>query len=282
MSSVPTDDTPAYLYAFGEKVLQTANEPHTELHGLGSLRFTAKIAETQDQVCWTKRVETPMRERYSTILFDFDGTLTPSLQLWVEAFQYAFEHYRVAVSTSEIVEQCFYRSWDEIALQYKIPPGADFRRQIEEGLELAFEKAELFEGVSDVLQECQRHGIAMAIVTSSSRRIVERVVERTEIGLYFSALITSDDIKNFKPHPEPVHAALERLGRAAHETLLIGDSISDMLAAKAAGVDHALFYHDDQRHFVNYEQLLATEPKFVFGNFSDIATHLAPATIKRS
>lgn len=51
----------------------------------------------------------------------------------------------------------------------------------------------------------------------------------------FSVLVGFEDVTRYKPDPEGVNIALERLGAPPHETLLVGDSGADIAAAQAAG-----------------------------------------------
>ena len=52
----------------------------------------------------------------------------------------------------------------------------------------------------------------------------------------FDVLIAADDVKNPKPHPEPVLMALERLGVGPGAATFVGDSPHDMASGRAAGV----------------------------------------------
>jgi pyrophosphatase PpaX len=63
-----------------------------------------------------------------------------------------------------------------------------------------------------------------------------RGLELFDILKHFSVIVTVDDTKQHKPHPEPVLKALENLGASASEALMIGDSVFDILCAHNAGV----------------------------------------------
>jgi phosphoglycolate phosphatase len=53
---------------------------------------------------------------------------------------------------------------------------------------------------------------------------------------YFEVLIGREDVKNPKPHPEPVNKALEAMKKEKRNAWLVGDTPMDILAAKAAGI----------------------------------------------
>lgn len=222
----------------------------------------------------TSSNSTKSSSRYSTILFDFDGTLSPSLPHWLSAYQFALAQYGHELSEKEVIDNCFYRSWADVTRDFKIDSVDQFERYIETGLQDAFVHAHLFDGVVEVLQHCRDQGIRLGIVTSAGRNIVTGVLERTDILKFFSTLVTADDITHFKPHPEPLYLALEQLGSTVEESLMVGDSQADMLAAKAAGMDMALFFPEEHKIYYDIEELKAIGPTHIFSNHQEIVLSL--------
>ena len=58
---------------------------------------------------------------------------------------------------------------------------------------------------------------------------------------FFDVIVTKDDVRMTKPHPEPILQAAKKLGCKPNEILYIGDSEVDIVAGKAAGVMTAMF-----------------------------------------
>jgi beta-phosphoglucomutase len=75
-----------------------------------------------------------------------------------------------------------------------------------------------------------------ALVTSSLRYDVDRVLEQVDLTGIFEVTVTADDVDLPKPNPAPYLAALNGLQLAAEECLVIEDSVSGIQAAKAAGL----------------------------------------------
>jgi phosphoglycolate phosphatase-like HAD superfamily hydrolase len=48
--------------------------------------------------------------------------------------------------------------------------------------------------------------------------------------------VTGNDVEHHKPHPDGIRQALERFGMEPSRALMVGDSVSDAKAARAAGV----------------------------------------------
>jgi len=215
-----------------------------------------------------------MNPTYSTILFDFDGTLTPSLELWLQAFHYAFSKFERRVSDETVVQRCFYRAFEDVVIEFDLPCTIEFGQFVYEGLHRSFDQARLFNGVREILLDCANQNIKLAIVTSSPRTIVEKILKNLDIDSFFNTLVTADDIENFKPHPESVLLALKRLNSETKTTLVIGDSSADILAAKAAGIKAGLFFPDVHNQFYDFQKLKEAEPHFIFHDYSELYKHL--------
>ena len=86
----------------------------------------------------------------------------------------------------------------------------------------------------------------------------------------FDFVICGDDVKNYKPHPEPVLTTLAALARAADEAIMVGDSRADILAGKAAGVATALFLPEEHNRFHSFDELRATQPDHVFEDHTEL------------
>jgi HAD superfamily hydrolase (TIGR01509 family) len=219
---------------------------------------------------------------YRAALFDFDGTLTPSLPLWVNGYRIALgSGFGLELSDDEIIKRCFFRDWVDMAADLGIASVDELRAQMQLGVHEAFLEARLFPLARPLLEHCRAHGMQTALVTSSPRAIVGPVAERLGLHELFDFVVSGDDVKNYKPHPEPVLTTLAALRRAAGETIMIGDSRADILAGKAAGVATALFLPEEHSRFHSFDELRATEPDHVFVDHTELPALLGlPALTK--
>ncbi|MEM7199452.1 MAG: HAD-IA family hydrolase [Planctomycetota bacterium] len=76
----------------------------------------------------------------------------------------------------------------------------------------------------------------LAVVTNKPRRFSERILAHLELLPFFGALVCGDDLPEKKPSPAPLHEALRRLGARPGLGVMVGDSIQDLRAARAAGL----------------------------------------------
>lgn len=94
----------------------------------------------------------------------------------------------------------------------------------------------LYPGVLPCLQSLEKQQVTMAIVTNKPREFVPAILSALSIEQYFSLIIGGDDLPERKPSPLPLQHCMQQLGFSAEETVMVGDSIHDIDAAKAAGV----------------------------------------------
>ncbi len=97
------------------------------------------------------------------------------------------------------------------------------------------ECAVVFHHVPEALKLLRGTGLKLACVTNKPREFTMPLLDRVQLARWFDTVVAGDDVKEKKPHPALLLAACERLGVPAAEALMIGDSINDALAARAAG-----------------------------------------------
>lgn len=94
-----------------------------------------------------------------------------------------------------------------------------------------------FEGIRQVLQAFQTAGIRMAAVTAKMHAQYEIDVIGNGLGGFLETAVLAEDTRLHKPHPEPILLCLSRMGLSPADALYVGDALTDLQAAEAAGVD---------------------------------------------
>ena len=204
------------------------------------------------------------RAHVRAVLFDFDGTLLPSLPLWMKGYHIAVRHFGLSLSDEEVRLRCFFRDWAEVAADLNVCTAQELELQVTAGVQQAFAEAMLFPLAKSLIEHCRWHGLQTALVTSSPRGIVNQAMGRLDLAGRFDFIICGDDVKNYKPHPEPLLTTLAALQRIPSEAIMVGDSHVDILAGKAAGTRTALFLPENHGGFHDVEKLRATEPDHIF------------------
>jgi len=94
----------------------------------------------------------------------------------------------------------------------------------------------LYPGVLSVLSALTSANIKLGLITNKPRQFTLPLLEALNMTHYFSDVLCGDDLAFKKPHPLPVLTALDNLVVNAGQTIMVGDSISDIKSASAAGV----------------------------------------------
>ncbi|MBZ7618021.1 phosphoglycolate phosphatase [Klebsiella michiganensis] len=132
--------------------------------------------------------------------------------------------------------------------------------------EVAEEGSFLFPAVADTLGALHAKGLPLALVTNKPTPFVAPILASLDIAKYFTVVIGGDDVKNKKPHPEPLLLVAEKLGLAPAELLFVGDSRNDIQAAKAAGCSSIGLTYG-----YNYgEPISLNEPDYIFDQFNEL------------
>lgn len=201
------------------------------------------------------------------VLFDLDGTLINSKSLYLEAYRQAVEPYVRKGLTREQIKAL--RPTSEIGFLRAVVSEDDFDACLE-GFYRAYEALHadrfdgVFAGVPELLGVIRDAGIPLGLVTGKSRRSWEITrVAANALGP-FDALVFDDDVRAPKPDPHGLELAVEALGVEADRAVYVGDTLSDMEAARTAGLRPvaALWAFDDDdrraRHLERIRSIGAT------------------------
>ena len=92
-----------------------------------------------------------------------------------------------------------------------------------------------YPGVEAGLEYLHDAGYFLGCVTNKAARFTEPLLEKLGLAKYFKIIVSGDTLPVKKPDPGPLLHAASFFQVAPEESLLIGDSISDVKAARAAG-----------------------------------------------
>jgi phosphoglycolate phosphatase len=94
----------------------------------------------------------------------------------------------------------------------------------------------VYEGVVSGLAELQALGFKLGIVTNKPRGIAVDLLTRLSLRQWVEVVVGGDSGLPRKPHPHTLLMACEELGLRAAQALMVGDSQTDVLAARAAAL----------------------------------------------
>lgn len=175
----------------------------------------------------------------SAILFDMDGTLIDSEPLWLE-------------SEIEIMAElgCHWDQQDQINClggpmektekymqerSKNIRPFGYFAKQLDDVMEHKLStKLELIPNAIEILNECKKFDIKVALVTASTGRLMRAALRRFPTGI-FDTTVSHDDVNRSKPDPEPYLLAAKTLGEEIDNCVVIEDSLTGVQSGLTAG-----------------------------------------------
>ncbi len=92
----------------------------------------------------------------------------------------------------------------------------------------------LLPGAREALQRCQHLGLPVALATSSNHNLMLAALEHFELAAYFQATCSAQYLPYAKPHPQVYLNAAAALNIAPEHCLALEDSVTGVIAAKAA------------------------------------------------
>ena len=176
-----------------------------------------------------------------SFLFDLDGTLVDSVYQHVLAWQQALQsagielsvwriHRRIGMSGGLFTEMLLREVSAEITPELL----ESLQRHHTDAYARLVRWVRPLPGAKALLEYLTRAGIAWAVATSGRMESAKYNLDALGIDPERVAVITRDAVKHAKPDPDLFLAAAARLGVDIHSSVIVGDSIWDMLAARRA------------------------------------------------
>ncbi len=175
------------------------------------------------------------------VIFDMDGTLIESMHVWRD-IDVRFLAERNLPMRPDLQKQIEGISMLQVAewfqSEYGLPESTDeimetWNRMAEEAYRT---EIPMKEGAAELIGALDGAGIAMAIATSNSRRLVEAAAEQHPVFRKMKAFVTSDEVTVGKPAPDVYLYAAAQLQADPGRCLVFEDLLPGIAAAKNAGM----------------------------------------------
>lgn len=184
-----------------------------------------------------------MHRRDTAFLFDLDGTLIDSVYQHVLAWKEALDsegldisvwriHRKIGMSgglfANMLLRETALDITEERLARMRDRHAAAFNRQHAQG------SVRPLPGARELLAYLTAQDIPWAIATSGRMETARHNIEALGVDPAKVPVVTRDQVRHAKPDPDLFVAAAERLGMDIKQSLVIGDSVWDMLAAQRA------------------------------------------------
>lgn len=132
------------------------------------------------------------------------------------------------------------------------------------------QKSSLYPGVPECLQTLRSRGVKLACVTNKPKAFTEPLLEHFLIDGHFDLVLSGDSLQKKKPDPFPLVHACQRLAVEVADSIMVGDSSNDILAARNAGMRCMYMSYG----YSDTESVRALEPDVVLDSFAEVMDHL--------
>jgi len=175
------------------------------------------------------------------MLFDLDGTLVDSVYQHVAAWHDALSSCGIALSMWRIHRKIgmsgglFVRGlMRELGVELDPEVASELRRRHAEAYAARFGGVVALPGARELLATLTALGAPWAIATSGGRNVADRTLALLDVPPHVP-IVTRDEVARAKPDPDLFLRAAEKLGVAVQHSIVVGDSVWDLLAARRAG-----------------------------------------------
>ena len=192
------------------------------------------------------------------VIFDLDGTIFDSVNAHLEELEEIWRRLKLPQIDREKVKEIMAQGqpfWDSLdALLPSMTPserenarrrGIEIDKEFWKDVNFIKKFNRLIPKADKVLKTLKRKGISLGLVTSIKRAWGDQAIYYTfreveiEPDEFFEVIIMREDAPRMKPFPDPVLECVRRLKKAPYQCLYVGDSPSDILSGKGAGVKTA-------------------------------------------
>jgi phosphoglycolate phosphatase len=219
-------------------------------------------------------------------IFDIDGTLVDSFESYREVFNQGIagldadpvsravlrDYLAKGLSLREILQKVFPSPMDEGTYEAcRIKILGLFKRAEIEGIRS-------FPGTEELFRHLKGKEIKIGVATGRTSSPEDEWLRFKRLGLdgYISAIVTSREVEHRKPAPDAITECAKRMGVPIEKCIVVGDTESDIVAAKRAGAIAVAVTtgHEDR------EPLLRAQPEIVLRNVNDLIGYLESSSVE--
>ncbi|KGL63403.1 hexitol phosphatase HxpB [Polaribacter sp. Hel1_85] len=178
----------------------------------------------------------------NTFIFDMDGVIIDSEPFWRQAQIDILLKYNTTITVADCIQYTMGKRIDDVARTWcqlhslKVYPQILEQEIITAVAYLISEKGNAKQGLYELLGFLKENNFHIALATSSSQPIINAVFNRLSIAHYFDVVCSADDEVYGKPHPAVYLKVAKKLGVQSTNCLVLEDSVTGLIAAKAASM----------------------------------------------
>ena len=202
------------------------------------------------------------------VLFDLDGVLINSGKDICEATNYSLRTLGYPSKTVQEMEPTYsMHVYERFSLWIDDEENRQKAGELykEHYLDVLSKKTELYDGAADVVHKlCATR--KLGIISNKHSQVIEEILRIHDLLKLFDIIVGGNTVSEHKPHPMGILQALGEFDFSPEETIMIGDTNTDILAGKRAGVQTCGVVYG----LGNVELLKASNPDYLIGDVRDL------------
>ena len=200
-------------------------------------------------------------ERKKAVIFDIDGTIVDTEEVWREAFETVFGRHTQRVFLDDYfgkIGEALHEKWASVKARDVLDKTVTVKQLCDETYAQFLETlkdAELESkyGFVEMIAKLKETNRKVAITTNTKKEIAEAILDSIEVNpKAFDVVIYGDQVKHPKPNPEIYNKALGSLHLSKKDVLVFEDSVSGTTASCRAGIDTIAIWNPDKAKEEDY------------------------------
>ncbi len=183
-------------------------------------------------------------------IVDLDGTMVDTLGDFVAALGVALAHHGLPPTDRAAVSHFVGKGSEHLVHSVVVHVGGDaaLAPAVLQTYQTAYrsvngQHVQVYAGVREGLMQCRQRGWRLACVTNKPIEFARALLAHVKLDEHFEHVFGGDSFAKRKPDPMPLIEACRALQSRPEQTLVIGDSVNDATAARAARCPVVLMSH---------------------------------------
>ena len=226
-----------------------------------------------------------MKKSLELVVLDMAGTTVDEQNVVYKTIHTTLEENGYSYSLDTVLEHCAGKEKRTAIMDLLRETNAeqvtdeivdDLFQQFKSNLKSAYAVLEVntFEGTVGFLEQLKRSSIAIALNTGYDKATATGLINKLnwKQGHHFDVLVTADDVKNGRPHPDMIYLAMEKTDVTdSSRVMKIGDSVIDIEEGQSANCGYSVGVTTGAHSRASLEK---AKPNFIIDNLNEIFAHL--------
>ncbi len=171
-------------------------------------------------------------------IFDHDGLMFDTEKVWQANWKMVADEMNITLPEEfkkEICGSSGQHMLDVIQKYYHVEDGTSIRDRVRQGVfDDEAKHIDMKEGLLDILEMFKKHGVKMAVASSSQKEMIVRNLKNANVEDYFEVVVSGQEVEHGKPAPDIFLLAAERLELDATDCYVFEDAYNGVQAGVAS------------------------------------------------